>query len=82
MGIYFGFISFPFFVLGMDNPNILISITYLLPTLIDGVFQAFHGKESTNKLRFSTGIFAGLGISSIIHVMGEETGKLILNLCL
>lgn len=78
-GIYVGYLTFPLFLFGLANPTFIFSILYIIPTIIDGLTQAFHEKESTNLLRFTTGIFSGVGISSIIHILGETTGIFILN---
>jgi uncharacterized membrane protein len=79
-GIYIGFLTFPFFILGYIHINTLLSIAIIFPTIIDGLTQAYLNRESTNFLRISTGLFAGLGISSLIHLLGEKTGLLILKL--
>ncbi len=60
-GIYLGFfVMIPllwFYQIGM-----ILSIVLILPTLIDGLTQAYLNRESTNFLRFSTGVLAGVGM--------------------
>ncbi|SIR03532.1 Predicted membrane protein [Chryseobacterium indoltheticum] len=75
-GIYLGFfIMIPllwFYQIGM-----IISIILILPTLIDGLTQAYLNRESTNFLRFSTGILAGIGMSGFSERITYHTYKFI-----
>lgn len=75
-GIYLGFfIMIPllwFYQIGM-----IVSIILILPTLIDGLTQAYLNRESTNFLRFSTGILAGIGMSGFSERITYHTYKFI-----
>lgn len=75
-GIYLGFfIMIPllwFYQIGM-----IISIILILPTLIDGLTQAYLNRESTNFLRLSTGILAGIGMSGFSERITYHTYKFI-----
>jgi len=79
-GIHFGYLSLFLFVFQLISINWLLSILLILPTLIDGLTQAYFNRESTNSIRFITGTLAGLGIMSIIHIIGFQTGYLILDM--
>jgi len=75
-GIYLGFfIMIPllwFYQIGM-----IISIILILPTLIDGLTKVYLNRESTNFLRFSTGILAGIGMSGFSERITYHTYKFI-----
>jgi uncharacterized membrane protein len=43
--------------------GIVVSFLLIVPTLIDGLTQAYLNRESTNFLRCITGFLAGIGIS-------------------
>lgn len=63
-GIYVGyaiFIPIIFFI----KINIFFALLAIMPTTIDGLTQAYCNRESNNILRFTTGIFAGLGLAGI-----------------
>jgi uncharacterized membrane protein len=61
-----------FYQIGM-----IVSIILILPTLIDGLTQAYLNRESTNFLRFSTGILAGIGMSGFSERITYHTYKFI-----
>lgn len=46
--------------------NVFFSIIFLLPLIIDGLYQATGKKESTNFVRLITGFLFGLGLQSIV----------------
>lgn len=50
----------------------------MLPTLLDGLTQAYMHRESTNWLRFITGLIAGVGGMSLVVNIGTFIGNLIL----
>lgn len=79
-GIYIGYLAFPFFIFGLFDLSLFFSFMIIIPTIIDGLTQAYFNRESTNLIRVSTGVIAGLGIISIIHLIGEQIGLLILNI--
>ena len=75
-GIYLGFfVMIPllwFYQIGM-----ILSAILILPTLIDGLTQAYLNRESTNFLRFSTGVLAGIGMSGFSERITYHTYKFI-----
>lgn len=79
-GIHIGYLSFPIFLFGFLNLSLWLSIIFILPTVIDGLTQAFFERESTNLLRFITGLTAGMGSMALISLMGKYIGNLILSL--
>jgi len=52
----------------------------MLPTIIDGLTQAFSNWESTNVVRFITGLASGIGCMSLVSIIGKRIGNLILSL--
>lgn len=79
-GIHIGYLSFPFFLFGVFELNLWVTFALLLPTYVDGVTQAFMNRESTNWLRVSTGFLAGIGVMSLVHLVGQWIGNTILSL--
>jgi len=79
-GIHLGYLSLFLFLFQLIYINWILSIVLILPTLIDGLTQAYFNRESTNSIRFISGILAGLGIMSIIHIIGFQIGYLILDM--
>ncbi len=79
MGIYIGFIAFPLYWFGLE-PNWLIGLLLIAPTFIDGMTQAMFDRESTNWLRLTTGILAGLGLVTYSSIIGFWIGRQILQL--
>ena len=79
-GIYVGYLTLPFFIFRVFEFSWLFSFLIILPTIIDGLSQAYFDRESINLIRVGTGFFAGLGITSVIHLSGEKIGILILNI--
>lgn len=57
--------------------SLLFSILLILPTLIDGFTQAYLNRESTNFLRFVTGMIAGIGMSGFSERITYHVYKLI-----
>jgi uncharacterized membrane protein len=45
--------------------DIYWALLAIAPTMIDGLTQAYFNRESTNFLRFSTGILAGYGLAGL-----------------
>ncbi len=50
----------------------------IVPTLVDGLTQAFLKRESNNLLRVTTGLMAGIGAMSMISIIGNFLGDQIL----
>lgn len=57
--------------------GIVLSIALILPTMIDGLTQAYLNRESTNFLRCTTGILAGIGMSGFSERITYHTYKFI-----
>lgn len=55
----------------------LISLALIIPTMLDGLTQAYLHRESTNILRCSTGILAGIGMSGFSERITYHTYKFI-----
>ena len=77
-GIHLGYLSMPIFLFQLLYINLYFSIILIIPTVIDGLTQAYFNRESTNLIRFITGFISGLGLMSIIHIIGFEIGDIIL----
>ena len=79
-GIHIGYLSLFLFLFQLIYIHWVLSIILILPTLIDGLTQAYFNRESTNTIRFTSGVLAGLGIMSIIHIIGFQIGYFILDI--
>ncbi|PKK37562.1 hypothetical protein BWI96_06800 [Siphonobacter sp. SORGH_AS_0500] len=77
-GIYLGYLSFPVFNFDLYYISSLFSILLIMPTLLDGLTQAYMRRESTNFIRLTTGILGGVGAMSLIINIGTFIGNLIL----
>lgn len=55
------------------QPNIILSLFLIIPTLIDGLLQYGFHIESTNFRRISFGLPSGIGIAGIIILMENGT---------
>lgn len=69
-GIYLGafsyFIYAFFFYIDYNLFIILSALFMVTPTTIDGLTQLFSSRESSNILRFATGLFAGIGFAILL----------------
>ncbi len=77
-GIHLGYLSFPLFLFSVISLNFWITILMIVPTLVDGLTQAFLKRESNNLLRVTTGLMAGIGAMSMISIIGNFLGDQIL----
>ncbi len=77
-GIHIGYLTLPLFMFGVFSLNIWWTLALILPTYIDGLTQAFFKRESTNLLRVTTGIMAGIGGMSLVAIIGQFIGNQIL----
>ncbi|MCW3108272.1 MAG: hypothetical protein JWQ09_2778 [Segetibacter sp.] len=77
-GIYLGYLSFPVFNFDWYYISSFLSILLIMPTLLDGLTQAFMHRESTNFIRFTTGVLGGVGAMSLIVNIGTFIGNRIL----
>ena len=79
-GIFLGYFSFPFFLFDIFAINIWWTLALILPTYIDGWSQVFLDRSSNNFLRFTSGFIAGIGIMSLVTIIGQFLGNFILSL--
>jgi uncharacterized membrane protein len=77
-GIHIGYITYPLFLLDIWTLNLTITLLLIIPTCIDGITQAFFQRESNNSLRLVTGIISGVGLMSLVALIGEAIGRYIL----
>lgn len=77
-GIYLGYLSFPLFNFEVISLSSWISILLCVPTIVDGLTQAFCKRESNNVLRLITGLIAGVGLMALVVNIGTLIGNLIL----
>jgi len=77
-GIHIGYLTFPFFLFSVFTLNIWWTLGLILPTVIDGLTQAFYNRESNNTLRVITGTLAGIGAMSLVAIIGQYIGNQIL----
>jgi len=77
-GIYLGYLSFPIFNFDIFHLSSFLSTLLILPTVIDGLSQAFMNRESTNLIRITTGILSGVGAMALVVNIGTVIGNLIL----
>lgn len=79
-GIHLGYLTFPLFLFQVFTLNIWWTAILILPTYIDGWTQAFFNRESNNFLRVTTGLMAGVGMMSLVAIIGQFLGKQILSI--
>jgi len=77
-GLALGYLFYPFFLLGWFNFHFLLLILLHLPMIIDGVTQLYFERESTNRLRFSTGLLAGISQIGILDFFALHTVKFVI----
>lgn len=78
-GIYIGYLFFPFFNFDLLYISSGLSFVLMVPTIVDGLTQAYMNRESTNFIRLTTGILGGAGAMSLIVNIGTFIGHQILN---
>jgi len=66
--------------MGWWTINPYVSLLLLLPTIIDGLTQAYFERESNNLLRFITGFMNGMGQMALSAYIGKLIGLFILKL--
>ena len=79
-GIHAGYLVYPLFLFDIIYLDLWITLLLILPTYLDGFFQAFFDYESKNILRVTSGIAAGVGIVSLICIIGSWIGYWILSI--
>jgi len=77
-GIYIGYVSIIVFAIFRIYLPVFCSLALLLPSVIDGLTQAYCRRESNNILRFITGIMFGVGISSLLAILAKITSEFLL----
>ena len=77
-GIHLGYLSMPVFLFQLVYINLLFSVILIIPTVLDGLSQAYFDRESKNSIRFITGLMSGIGLMSIVHIIGFQIGYFIL----
>ena len=69
-GIYIGAFSYyilVYFIYVQYNITVILAaILIIIPTFSDGLTQFFGFRESSNALRFSTGLIAGIGLGILV----------------
>ena len=48
---------------------LIISMILMIPVAVDGVTQYFGPRESTNNLRFITGLIGGIGLIIFLKII-------------
>jgi uncharacterized membrane protein len=79
-GIHIGYLTFPIFTFGLLWINVWWTLALMLPTILDGLSQAYLDRESTNWLRLTTGIAAGIGAMSLVAIVGKNIGLYIISI--
>lgn len=64
---YFVFVYFVYVQYSIET--MLLSISMITPTFLDGITQFLGYRESNNTLRFTTGILAGIGIGILFKTL-------------
>jgi uncharacterized membrane protein len=77
-GLALGYLFYPFFLSGLFNFHFLLLIFLHLPMIIDGLTQLYFERESTNGLRFFTGLLAGISQIGILDFFALHSAKFIL----
>ncbi|MDQ3019444.1 MAG: DUF2085 domain-containing protein [Bacteroidota bacterium] len=67
-GMYLGYLSFPFFTFDIIQISLTFTIVLIVPTLLDGLTQAYFNRESNNILRVTTGFVSGIGQMSLVSI--------------
>ncbi len=79
-GVHIGYLSYPLFLLQVLSFGFGASLLLLLPALLDGVLQAATPYESHNVTRVVSGVAAGLGVMSVIAIIGQGIGYYLLDI--
>jgi uncharacterized membrane protein len=75
-GIHIGYLTMPLFLFSVIKISLLVSCLCLIPTLVDGLTQAYWNRESNNFLRVSTGFLFGVAVMSLTSISGKFVGGL------
>ncbi len=77
-GIYIGYVAIFVFAFTLTYIPAICSFFLLIPTIIDGITQAYCNRESNNAIRLITGIMFGVGCSSLGAILAKYISELIL----
>lgn len=67
IGVFLCFIYIIHFYINYSSYLLLISVLMIIPTFTDGITQLLCIRESTNLIRFLTGMIAGSGLVILIN---------------
>ncbi len=70
-GMLFGYCTIPLFLLHILKLNLLWSMLFLLPMVLDGYTQSMGYRASNNILRFVTGLLFGIGQVGLAKAAGS-----------
>ncbi len=73
-GVLLGYLSMPLFTFNIIQIVWWLALVCNLPAYIDGASQAVGLRESTNSLRFFTGLLSGFGQMALISIIGQGIG--------
>jgi len=76
-GIIIGYWFYPLFIFHIVNFSLVLILLLHLPMIIDGTTQMFLNRESTNWLRFVTGLMAGISQVACMNFIAEFISRLI-----
>jgi uncharacterized membrane protein len=79
-GIYIGYIAVIVFAALRTYFPLIWSFALIIPSIIDGLTQAYCNRESTNVLRLVSGIMCGVGLSSLTAILAKIISSYILNI--
>ena len=72
-GFYLSIISYTIFAyitpIIYTNEYVFFGLILCIPTIIDGITQALGKRESSNTLRFITGLIGGIGLMIIVKYL-------------
>ncbi|MEO5891143.1 MAG: DUF2085 domain-containing protein [Ferruginibacter sp.] len=77
-GLYIGYLSFILFNFEIITLRSVFAFLLVLPTVLDGLLQAFYKVPSTNTRRVITGMIAGVGLMAIVVNIGTLIGNFLL----
>ncbi|BAU27758.1 putative membrane protein [Aneurinibacillus soli] len=80
--IFLGYLAIPFLLFFYPNTPLYVGFVLQIPILIDGFTQLYKWRESTNWLRFITGILSGIGQSAVIVSISMFIIKLVLTVAM
>jgi len=70
-GLLMGCWFYPLFVFDVINLSLALIVLLHFPLLIDGATQLYFNRESSNWLRFVTGLMAGISQVALLNYFAE-----------